>query len=201
MIEYPHIQNSKQLNLIGEYCFIYQKYDGSNIRIEFSRNKGFYKFGTRTTLIDKNTPLYGEVIPLFETKYRDYLLESMKQKLNRTKITNAVLFMEWFGVNSFAGFHINEDHKLILFDMFVNKEKLINPSEFNQFFKHIPFKQDQIWEGYLTEQIIEDIRSNENIGEGVVIKTNDGKMAKIKTFSYLTKLKKLHGENWNKYWE
>ena len=40
------------------------KLDGSNIRAEWNPKKGFYKFGTRTKIIDASTPVFGKAVNL-----------------------------------------------------------------------------------------------------------------------------------------
>ena len=57
-------------------CYTFVKYDGSNLRFEWSKKRGWYKFGTRKTMIDQNTPVFGSAIPMFLEKYGDGLVIS-----------------------------------------------------------------------------------------------------------------------------
>ena len=51
MKEYPSIP----YRIHGDLDIIaFGKYDGSNIRAEWSQKKGFYKFGTRKRLLDES---------------------------------------------------------------------------------------------------------------------------------------------------
>jgi len=43
----------------GEYSYSFIKYDGSNLRFCWNRKRGWYKFGSRNVMIDKNTPILG----------------------------------------------------------------------------------------------------------------------------------------------
>lgn len=45
MKQYPHIEYANK-NL-GDKIWAFNKYDGSNIRLEWSQKRGFYKFGTK----------------------------------------------------------------------------------------------------------------------------------------------------------
>ena len=58
MKEYPKIPNSKDFPL-GQ-CITFEKYDGSNIRAEWTKKKGFHKFGTVAT------PAYRDSISLLK---------------------------------------------------------------------------------------------------------------------------------------
>lgn len=66
MKSYPSITKD-----INPYTRIYafDKIDGSNIRGEFNNKKGFYKFGSRNTLIDENTPTLGKSIAIIKEKF------------------------------------------------------------------------------------------------------------------------------------
>jgi len=100
-------------------CYAFVKYDGSNLRFEWSKKRGWYKFGTRKTLLDENHPIYGPAIPLFLQKYGDGLEAVFgKEKLFRG-VENVIVYAEWFGSQSLAGMHKPWDHKrdIVLFDV------------------------------------------------------------------------------------
>ena len=65
MKQYPEISGSNKAP-IGAQCLAFVKYDGSNLRWEWSPKKGWYKFGTRTRLFDHTDEIFGEAIPLFQ---------------------------------------------------------------------------------------------------------------------------------------
>ena len=64
MKQYPHIVGPSKAP--REHCIAFYKYDGSNVRFEWSKKRGWYKFGTRTQLIDENVEIFGQAIPVFK---------------------------------------------------------------------------------------------------------------------------------------
>ena len=50
MEQYPHIEGSTKAP-IGEPCIAFYKYDGSNLRFEWSPKKGWHKFGTEKNFL------------------------------------------------------------------------------------------------------------------------------------------------------
>lgn len=57
MQQYPSILGSSKAPL-GEPCIAFVKYDGSNLRWEWSPKRGWNKYGTRTQLFNETTPIY-----------------------------------------------------------------------------------------------------------------------------------------------
>src|SRR5277367_5289881 len=102
MKEYPSIER-KYTKDTPIYAF--DKLDGSNIRVEWSAKRGFYKFGTKTQLIDKDAPIFGQSVPLFMDKYETELAKVFAKQRWR----NVVCFCELHGKDSFAGNHNMED--------------------------------------------------------------------------------------------
>ena len=190
-------------------CIAFVKYDGSNLRWEWSVKNGWHKFGTRKRLFDETDEEFGEAIPLF---YRDYA-EQIEEALHHRKFQKAyrgrtiTIFTEFFGPNSFAGQHVAEDPKeLRLFDLNVYKKGLLGPREFLDFFGHLDFSAEVVYEGNLNDSFILDVREGRYPGEeGVVAKGGSGHklwMAKIKRLSYLKKLKEFFaGDAWKEFWE
>ena len=58
MKEYPSIPHIDRGT--GEFCIAFTKYDGSNIRAEWTRKSGWSKFGTRTHLLGVDDPVFVE---------------------------------------------------------------------------------------------------------------------------------------------
>lgn len=130
MKKYPAIQREIHKN---EHVYVFDKIDGSNIRAEWSSKKGFYKFGTRNRLLDSNELILGKAVNLILHKYSDNLELVFKEQRQR----NAVCFFEFFGINSFAGFHsINDNHDVVLFDVSF-KRGLLHPKDFIKMFGHL----------------------------------------------------------------
>jgi hypothetical protein len=186
----------------GEETIAFLKNDGSNLRFEFSKNKGWYKFGTRNVMITKDDEIFGNGVDLFLEKYGEDLPRIVEKKYN--KLDNFVVFCEYFGPNSFAGWHdINDKMDIILFDVSLYKRGIINPYEFVDNFSQVDIPKI-IYQGEYNMDLISNVRKNVyNLDEGVVckglIKTKKEKdilyMTKIKTDSWLLKVKNKMGIN------
>lgn len=194
MEQYPSIDKI----IRNTHIYAYDKLDGSNIRAEWTRKTGFTKFGSRRQLIDESHSLLGEAIPLFNEKYADVLDEIFRKQ----KYQKATAFFEFYGKNSFAGFHEDEPHEVTLFDVHIYKQGLMSPQEFNKVFKHIN-TAPLLFQGKPTTEFIESVHLGTLEGmtfEGVVCKAgydNRNKLAsfKIKNKAWLTRLKEKCGND------
>lgn len=122
MKSYPSI--SAEIQNIDVYAF--PKYDGSNLRAEWSKKNGFYKFGSRTRLLDPQEKPLGEGVDLYLSKYKDSLTKCFKSE----HFESVVCFFEFFGDNSFAGYHEDEPHQVIVFDIAPFKKGLLPPQDY-----------------------------------------------------------------------
>jgi len=182
---------------IGRYCYAFDKLDGSNIRVEWDRKRGWYKFGTRRTMITDTDHDYYPAIEIFMNKYSEQLQRVFRDKKEYRNTQRFVIFMEYFGENSFAGHHVDDDIKdCIIFDISQYKRGIIQPKEFIKNFGHLHIP-DIVHQGTLTEQFIEDVKSNKfGLDEGVMVKGSDNKelwVKKIKTREWITRLKQKMG--------
>lgn len=212
MIEYPSIQNSNKSPRAN--CVAFNKLDGSNIRIKWTKKTGFNLFGSRTNLIDKNHPFLAEVIPIFMDNFSEPLEKAFVDN-KYDSYREIVVFGEFLGDSSFAGWHEkNEPHKFVLFDVMLGHKsrEFVKPYDFLKDFGEVVETPDVIYTGQLTDQFIADVRVNKyNLKEGVICKgtSNTGMgahrgkmwMCKIKTQAYFDKLKGRFGEEWEKYGE
>lgn len=222
MKEYPSIigagRHTAPKNLP---CIAFYKYDGSNLRFEWDRKKGWHLFGTRTRLFDKSDPEYGCAIDIFLNKYASDLEQIFKKEKHFFGAKEIICFAEFFGPYSFGGQH-QEDHPavilggckdknepkdIVLFDVNVHKKGFLTARQFVNFFSGITVAQ-VVYEGNLNQQFIQDVREGKYpVFEGVVCKGLVGKaphgiwMAKIKTNKYLEELKVRFAADWEKYWE
>lgn len=194
MKSYPSIPR----NIKTGVFYAFDKLDGSNIRAEWSKKQGFYKFGTRKRLLDENDPSFGEAIPLFMERYGDILPEIAKA--NRWE--RAVFFCEFFGPSSIAGLHDpEEDKEVLLFDVNLHKKGLLRPEEFLKVFEgveHAPL----LHHGLIDEEFVTSVRESTLAGmsfEGVIVKGVPDKrgqgMFKIKSQAWLDVLKDRCGDN------
>lgn len=131
MKSYPSIP--RDFRDFQAYCF--DKKDGSNLRFEFSKKKGWYKFGTKTRLLDTSDPTFGPAIPLFQST----LAEPLTKIARDNRWESVIVFAEFWGKESFAGYHVDGDPKtLSLFDVAPYKQGILPPKEFIKLFVENP---------------------------------------------------------------
>lgn len=176
----------------GLPVYAFNKLDGSNIRAEWSRKNGFYKFGSRKCLIDETHPL-GEAKKLIRTKYEDDLSKAFR----KARFDRVIVFFEFLGDNSFAGQHAEEEHDVVLFDVNPYKKGILPPTDFLKLVGHLHVP-DVLYHGNATQGFEESVRASTLDGmsfEGVVCKTKNPKrtplplMFKIKSRAWLERLR------------
>lgn len=208
MKQYPKIYDSSTFN--ASHCIAFNKYDGSNLRAEWRKKQGFYKFGTRKRLFDEKDEVFGCAIPLFMDKFSKKLEEIFSNNKIFHGVRDIICFAEFFGENSFAGQHVlEEEKKLVLFDVWLYKKGLIGPKDFVKLFSNNSFESAKVvYEGKFTGKLIEDVRKgvfkDKGVFEGVICKSgefNDIQMCKVKTNEYLEKLKVYCSKDWADFWE
>lgn len=188
MKTYPSIEKT----IVNRTIYAFDKLDGSNIRAEWSRKKGFCKFGSRHHLIDETDKLLGKAPGLIMEKYSEIL----SQIFFEIRWQKAVAFFEYYGPRSFAGSHHPEDdHNVTLFDVSGDRG-LIEPKDFVRSFGNLDIAK-VLYVGMPTNDLIEDVKEGRLTGmtfEGVVCKgphVSPGLplMFKIKSNAWLTTLK------------
>lgn len=188
MKKYPTI--SKYIT--NKFIYAFDKLDGSNIRAEWSKKRGFYKFGKRHGLLDDTNPFLKESEQLIFDTYEKNLIEIFIQQ----RWTNVTCFFEFFGKNSFAGNHKNEPHEVILIDIAIDKKGILEPENFIKLFKEIK-TANLLYQGNPTYNFVNKVKNGtlKNMTfEGVVCKgkyINPGTplMFKIKNQQWINKLK------------
>lgn len=212
MLSYPSIDSIGSTSLPrGSACHCFLKYDGSNIRFEWDRKKGFHKFGSRHQLIDKSTPLLGESIELFCDDIGPKLVADLTN-YDKKMLNNAgafTTFAEFFGKNSFAGNHEVEPHTLKVFDVSVYKKGFLDPDTFvklseqgSQLFyaKYLGVHSfnDELTLSVYDESFLKDIDCMQAIAEGIILKKvhkNKALRLKLKTKVWLDAIKGKF-DNW-----
>jgi len=203
MIEYPSIVGSSKAP--RKPCIAFDKLDGSNIRVKYTQKRGFDLFGSRTQLIDEKHPHLGKVVELFKRDFEQPLTKIMKK--NYPNEREAIVFGEFFGDKSFAGWHDPEDttQRFVMFDILIGHKnrKFLLPQDFIDLFQGVVAIPSAVYQGNLNDEFIKDIREGKyNVAEGVICKgtqkTGDARgsvwMAKVKTQAYLDKLFNRFGE-------
>lgn len=132
MKQYPTIPGGVRR---GVPVYIFDKLDGSNVRAEWSRKRGWHKFGRRHGLLDDSNPiLANEAQDLMLDSYGDDLGAIFrKQRWDR-----AIAYFEFHGPNSFAGHHEEEPHKVTLIDVSVHRKGILEPRKFLKLFDQLP---------------------------------------------------------------
>ena len=180
---------------------IFNKYDGSNIRAEWNKKKGFYKFGSRTQLLTPDQAILYPSIAKIQSEYEEHLT----QRLEKTKAESAVCFFEYFGADSFAGSHSSDPIKLspLLIDIAIYKKGIMPPTKFLDFTQGLRVAE-LLYVGKIDEEFFQSVRNSTLPGmtfEGIIGKgefsQREGSpiMFKIKSNAWLNKLKDIcHGD-------
>lgn len=195
MLEYPSITK----NVVNVPIYAFDKLDGSNVRVEWSRKNGFTKFGSRKRLLTADEEPLGEAIHIFNENLSDRLVKPLRN----LRVERATLFMEFHGPNSFAGAHEDEEHSLTLFDVSLFKKGFMLPKEFMKTFDNIVPTADLLYHGNANNDFLEEVHTGILEGmtfEGVVCKSQElvrGKQVrfKVKNQAWLEKLKNKCGND------
>lgn len=195
MKSYPSISTKLERTKV----VMFDKLDGSNIRAEWSKKKGFYKFGSRNRLIDNKHPMLGEAVDIILEKHQERLAAIFSKK----KWERVVVFFEFHGESSFAGSHeMNEEHQVTLIDVNVYKRGMVEPLHFIELFEDVGIPK-VLYKGVLTEDLVTSVKNGtleDMTFEGVVCKYHNKKnkivrMFKIKNRKWIDRLKEKCGGN------
>jgi len=195
MKSYPSIDRK----VINQPIYAFDKLDGNNIRAEWSRKKGFWKFGSRERLVDETDALLGKSKACVLDKYADDLSKLFREQ----RWQKAVAFFEYAGPRSFAGQHHPEDTPTVtLFDVAGDKKGILEPKLFLKLFGHLDIAP-LLYQGNANAEFVAEVEEGRLEGmtfEGVVCKgkaTSPGRplMFKIKNRAWLDKLKTKCGDN------
>lgn len=204
MKAYPSIPSSRDRTTpLGQPCYGFYKYDGSNLRWEWSKKRGFYKFGTRHRLFGPDEAPYNKAIPIFMETVGPQVEKIVRDEYKG--VTDFIVYTEFWGNQSFAGSHVDGDRmNLTLIDVNIHRKGFIPPKDFWKLFQDHEFTAALTYTGNLNQEIIETVRKDVNyLTEGMVFKgVNDrGQiwMVKTKTLAYLARLKEKFQQDWEKY--
>lgn len=193
MKHYPSISREQRYGP----CYVFPKYDGSNIRVEWTPKRGFDKWGSRKVLIGPDS-LLSEAISLI--REREGVLVPIFEKQRWEKVT---CFFEFWGPNSFAGLHEPQDKKVVtLLDLDIYKRGQIDPRDFQDLFNHpdigaaLPIGER--WNHEYQKQVTLGVYDGQT-AEGIVGKVPSHKrwqppyMFKWKTLAWIERVKAKYG--------
>lgn len=198
MKEYPSISRAT-----GQHfreipnAHIFDKLDGSSMRSEWNRKRGWFKHGKRNGLIDDSNPHLVLVPKLFE----NILAEPLERIARDSRWEGLTVFYEFWGIKSLAGLHYEDDPKfLTLFDAAADKKGFLNPTDFRKTFEDRVPTARCLGVVNWTRGYIELVRQGQVDGitfEGVVAKAgtkHDIVRAKAKTEAWIKRVLEIHGE-------
>lgn len=220
MLHYPSIIGAG--SHYGKKGIAFKKYDGSNLRFEWEKKKGWHLFGSRTEVFDKTHPVFGCAIDVFLNKYAFGLEKIIAKEKHFRGVKEVICFCEFFGPFSFSGQHDpthpalliggckgnNDPKDLMMFDVSVHRKGFMEPRLFVNTFQGLLPIPEVVYEGNLNPSFVKDVREGKySVSEGVVFKGLEGKAphgiwrVKIKTLAYLAELKIRFAQDWEQYWE
>jgi len=189
---------------IGRPCIAFYKHDGSNLRFDWSKKQGWFRFGTRRRLFDHTDPDFGGAIEIFQNKYADAIAKIIKDDKDYRGVRSCLVFCEYEGPSSFAGYHDPDEPKdLILLDVNPHKKGIVVPRTFLKKFGHLHIPE-VVYEGNFNRDFMRAVREGEfDVKEGVVAKglkpgghpQHSLWMAKVKTKWWLDELRKRAEED------
>jgi hypothetical protein len=198
MKKYPSIAKF-HLKLVENDCqyYIFDKLDGSNIRADWSEAQHFYKFGTKSQLFDKETPIFSKAIEIIKSKYEKTLTDVFNEK----KFKHVTCFFEFFGKKTFAGKHVEDDiFDVVLIDISPYKKGILCPEEFISLTSNVEIPK-LLYKGLITTDLIYRVKTNSLQGitfEGVVCKQynkSHTSFLKIKTQDWVSKLHEFYDDD------
>ena len=212
----PRIQDDGTLK--GEEIWAFNKLDGQNFCVKYSvKNKQFGPFGRRKRTVDETDEQFGDTVKYFKnSEIPNELTRLVKEHSGKGKLFNGVqeitFFFEWYGENSFAGFHQEgDDMHLALIDVDIKKKGYIEPKEYYNIFGENAIIEipELIYKGKLNDEFINSIKNNDwtkdgcqypTVKEGVVcrrstlMKGQRMPKVKFKTTWWLNELHKKYDE-------
>ena len=192
---YPSIPGSTGQDFQEFDAYVFDKYDGSNLRAEYTKKRGLWKFGTRNRMFDKSDPVFGSAVDLFKNMWEDKIGKVAASQ----RWESVIIFCEFWGPNSFAGVHEPTDsHILTLFDVNPYKKGFLGPKEFIKLFGEYEHTAKLLGREHWTRGFVQRVRSGDYpCGlEGVVGKAGEGHdqiRAKAKTQAWIDKVLARYG--------
>ena len=196
MKSYPSIKQFREdrhANFVGH---TFAKIDGSNLRFEWDRKKGWFRFGSRRRLLDETHAEFGIALEMFRSRFAD---EFAKLAVD-SKWESAMVFCEFWGAKSFAGQHEEDDPKFLTpIDVAIYRKGLLSADEFVQHFESkfdIGYLGTQTWDKPFVQSVIDSTLPGMAF-EGVIGKNGSGHKrlaVKLKSKAWKEKVLQNFGE-------
>jgi hypothetical protein len=175
---------------------VFDKLDGSSMRSEWVPKRGWYKHGRRNGLVDDSNPHLAKVPELFSST----IAEALERVARDHRWQHLVVFYEFWGPQSLAGRHFEEDPKyLTLFDAAADKKGFLGPDAFRKSFEDQVETARYLGTVNWTRGYVQKVRDGEVEGitlEGVVAKAgtkHDIIRSKAKTQVWIDRVMALYG--------
>jgi len=177
----------------GRPVYVFDKLDGSNIRAEWTPKKKFHKFGSKKRLIGTDQDFLPEAIELIKSNFE----KQMSDIFRKERYVKAIGFFEFWGPNSFAGQHTDEEHFLSLIDVNPHKKGILLPRNFLRLYGDLNIAKF-LYRGNVNKILEDNVKRGKLQGmtfEGVVCKGAPLKngypplMFKIKNEAWIRQLK------------
>lgn len=194
MKSYPSIPQSTGQRFFSFDAHVFDKLDGQNFRSEWSRKRGWYKFGSRTQMVDETHEMFGPAV----TSFQEVLADDLAKILVAERTQKAVVFTEWWGPSSFAGQHLEgEELAHTVIDLCLDQRGFVSPSAFRELLEGEVATPRFLGRHRWTRELVLAVRRGELpcTSEGVVGKSLEGPrlvMAKAKTQAWLDRVYALY---------
>lgn len=110
---YPSIQGPA-FSLLDQQCIAFEKYDGSNLRFFWDRQRGWHSTGTRYRWFKEVTPVFGPAALIFRNDFAGKIVESLRRFKEYRGVVELIAFCEYFGPHTFSGLHDADEPKQLM---------------------------------------------------------------------------------------
>ncbi len=126
VLDYPSIALSTGQKFREFEAHVFDKLDGRQIRVQWSKKKGWHLYGSKTRLFDASDKEYARAIPLFEHG----LAEPLAKVAVDNKWPTCVAVCEYWSNKSLGGLLLPDDEmKVSLIDL-GTKDGFVDPKEY-----------------------------------------------------------------------
>jgi hypothetical protein len=196
--QYPSIPRGIGQDFREFDAHVFDKLDGSNLRFEWSRKRGWHRQGTRHRLFDLSDPQFGPALPMF----RETWSEQLSRKFTDDRLQEAIVFLEYWDSSCLGGRSADPEavKRLTLIDVNVHRRGFVAPMEFVREYAPLGDTAAYLGQTRWTRGFVERVYEGDVEGitlEGVVGKGGEGHsriMSKAKTRIWLEAIKARYAD-------